>query len=208
MRDAPILVLTATIWAYWIGVGIMAIWVLKKTRKSSGVVPEQRLERLMWLIWVPLVISWIVLPYLATTQSNPRFAVPEFVSAHPALSTLRWVASLLAFLCFLMTIECWVRMGENWRMGVLPDQKTDLITSGLYAHVRHPIYALSILLMLCSALIVPTVPMITVAAVHVVLIILKARNEEHFLLKAHGELYEEYSRRTGHFFPRFTSPKS
>ena len=181
--------LTATIWAYWIGVGIMAIWVLKKTRKSSGVVPEQRLERLMWLIWVPLVISWIVLPYLATTQSNPRFAVPEFVSAHPALSTLRWVASLLAFLCFLMTIECWVRMGENWRMGVLPDQKTDLITSGLYAHVRHPIYALSILLMLCSALIVPTVPMITVAAVHVVLIILKARNEEHNMrrvLGAHG----------------------
>ncbi len=77
MQDAPILVLTATIWAYWIGVGIMVIWVLRKTRKSSGVVPKQRPERLTWLIGVPLVVSWIVLPYLATTQSDPLFVVPD-----------------------------------------------------------------------------------------------------------------------------------
>lgn len=34
MQDAPILLLTGTIWAYWIGVGIMVMWVLRKTHKS------------------------------------------------------------------------------------------------------------------------------------------------------------------------------
>jgi protein-S-isoprenylcysteine O-methyltransferase Ste14 len=93
-------------------------------------------------------------------------------------------------------------MGENWRIGVVPNQKSDLVTGGLYARVRHPIYAFSALVMLCAAVIVPTIPMITVAVLHVTLLILKARNEERFLLEEHGERYAEYCRRTGRFFPR------
>jgi protein-S-isoprenylcysteine O-methyltransferase Ste14 len=116
---------------------------------------------------------------------------------------LRWIAALVAVACLALTIECWIRMGKNWRMAVTPDQQTDLVTSGLYGHIRHPIYALSILLMLCSALVVPTLPMVVVATVHVLLMIVKARNEERFLLGAKGEAYARYCRMTGRFVPRF-----
>ena len=44
--------------------------------------------------------------------------------------------------------------------------KTALITDGLFRLIRHPIYAFSMLLMVCSALVVPTAPMIVIAAVH------------------------------------------
>jgi len=36
MHSAPALVLTATVWAYWIAVDLMGVRVRKKTRKSSG----------------------------------------------------------------------------------------------------------------------------------------------------------------------------
>jgi protein-S-isoprenylcysteine O-methyltransferase Ste14 len=93
-------------------------------------------------------------------------------------------------------------------MAVTPDQKTELVTTGLYGYIRHPIYALSILLMLCSAAVVPTIPMAGVAVVHILLMFTKARNEERFLLGAQGDAYARYCRRTGRFVPRFGARES
>src|SRR3972149_3345583 len=62
------------------------------------------------------------------------------------------------------------------RVGVSIDRETELVTSGLVRHVRHPIYALSIALMVCSVLGVATAPMLAVGAAHVVLMNVKARN--------------------------------
>ena len=201
MMDLPAAVLTATIGAYWLCVGVMIVRVRRKQRKHSGVVPKQRLERLMWLVWVPVVIAWIVLPYLASTRSSETWAIPQF-AREAVFDALRWGAAAAAIVCLALTAECWVRMGDSWRMAVTPGERTELVTGGLYAHIRHPIYALSILLMLCSAVVVPTLPMLVVAAIHVALMLAKARNEERFLLGVHGERYASYYARTRRFFPR------
>lgn len=202
MKDFPATVLTATIWTYWFCVGVMVVRVRRRTRKLSGVVPKQPLERVMWLIWVPLVFAWMALPYLAATGARAPWGLPG-IALEPGVLQLRWIAAFAAVACLALTIECWIRMGKSWRMAVTPDEQTELVTSGLYGRVRHPIYALSILLMACSALIVPTVPMAIVAVVHIALMLVKARNEERFLLAAKGEAYARYCRRTGRFIPRF-----
>jgi len=202
MQDAPVYILTVTIWAYWIGAGIMVVRVRKMIRRLPGVVPGQRLERLMWLIWMPLVILWLVLPFLAATRPHGLLGVPEPARTHSGLVMLRWAASWVGVVCLLGTIECWVRMGKNWRMGVVPDETAELVTDGLYARIRHPIYAFSVLLMLCSVAVIPTIPMAAVATIHTALMILKARNEERFLLRTYGKRYADYCRRTGRFFPR------
>jgi protein-S-isoprenylcysteine O-methyltransferase Ste14 len=201
MKDLQAAVLTATIWTYWLCVVVMVVRVRRKTRRRSGVVPQQRLERLMWLVWVPLVVAWMTLPYLAATKITGPWAIPEFARA-PVYGALRWGAASIAIVCLGLTIECWIRMGESWRMAVTLDQTSALVTGGLYAHIRHPIYALSILFMLCSVVVVPTLPMLVVGAVHIALMLIKARNEEAFLLGAHGERYARYAARTGRFLPR------
>jgi len=208
MRDVPLLILVATIWASVIGVAVMAARVRRHNVNPAWLVPKERFERLLWLIWVPVIIAQNVLPALAIRRRHPLLAVPEVALLHPVLSSLRWAASICAVFCFLVTVECWARMGENWRIGVVPHQRSDLVTGGLYARIRHPIYAFNALLMLCAAVIVPTIPMMTVAVLHVILLILKARNEERFLLEEHGERYAEYCRRTGRFFPRLLSRNS
>ncbi len=99
-------------------------------------------------------------------------------------------------------------LGKFFTVQVHIQADHELIKAGPYRYIRHPIYAFSILLMVCSAVIVPTVPMMTVAVVHILLMTLKARIEERFLVNAHGRLYEEYCRRTGRFFPRRLSRTS
>ena len=57
--------------------------------------------------------------------------------------------------------------------------------------------------MVCSAVVLPTLPMIVLAVVHLALVNAKARNEERHLLATHGEAYARYVARTGRFVPRF-----
>jgi protein-S-isoprenylcysteine O-methyltransferase Ste14 len=201
MADLPLGILTATVWTYWFCVGFMIVRIRRKSRKLVGLVPEQTLERFMWVVWVPLVALWAALPWLAQRHPAGPLALPEFARSHAAFFVVRHGAALLAVLCLVQTIRCWIRMGSAWRMEVSRDNTT-LITDGLFKRIRHPIYAYSVLLMLCSAVILPSLPMLVVATVHVLLMNLKARNEERHLLRSHGEAYARYLARTGRFFPR------
>jgi len=201
MKDVPCIVLAATVWAYWTCVGIMIVRVRRLTRKLSGIVPSQRVEQLMWIVWVPLVAAWMSLPYIAAKSSAPPWGLPDFARAAP-LTALRWAAAGVGVACLALSIECWLRMGKSWRMAVTPDQQTELVTTGLYGYVRHPIYALSILLMLCTVVVTPTAPVAAMAAIHIGLMIVKARNEERFLAVRHGAPYRRYLQRTGRFVPR------
>ena len=206
MHDIPLALLVATICAYWIGVGVMIVRVRRETRKVVGLVPEQRLERLLWLAWVPMVAAWIFVPWATLANSGKVPALPGFAADEPAYASLRWIAAIVAVLALGATVKCWRRMGKDWRMDVGLERKTDLITDGLFARIRHPIYAFSILLVLCSVTVVPTAPMLVVAVVNVALLNVKARNEERHLLEVHGDTYARYLRRTGRFFPRYSAP--
>ncbi len=208
IRDTPGVILAATIWTYWFGVGLMILRVHRKSRRLGGLVPEQAVERLMWLVWVPLVTAWLMLPYLALVRRSPWLHAPAFALTDPAYSGLRWAAAAIALICLLLTAWCWARMDANWSMAVSEANRGELIADGLFSRVRHPIYALSVTLMICSLVIVPTLPMLVIAAVHIVLTQLKARNEERHMLKMHGDAYARYLRRTGRFVPRLGAPRT
>jgi protein-S-isoprenylcysteine O-methyltransferase Ste14 len=202
MRDFPGIILVATIWAYWFGVAMMIARVRRETQTLAGLVPEERQERLMWLIWVPLVVAWIVIPYLPLEHTRGHWALPLFARSNAAYGTLRWVAALCALLSLLLTSVCWSRMGRHWRMDVSIARKGELITDGPFRYVRHPIYVLSRSLMGCSVVVVPTWPMLALAVVHLGLTELKARHEEQHLSSVHGAAYRDYVARTGRFLPR------
>jgi protein-S-isoprenylcysteine O-methyltransferase Ste14 len=57
-------------------------------------------------------------------------------------------------------------------------------------------------MMLAAALVLPTPAMLLVAAIHVALMNIKARNEEAHLARMHGDTYLRYVERTGRFLPR------
>lgn len=198
MRDWAGVLSVATVWSYWIGVGMMIVRVHRKTRR--GLLPEQPLERALGLVWVPLVAAWLTLPYLSLVREHAPLAPPAFarLAWYAALRGLAAVAGLGALLA---TSLCWSRMGLAWRMAVSEAERQPLITDGAFRYVRHPIYALQMLLMACSLVVVPTAPMLAIAVVHAVLVHLKARNEERHLGRVHGDAYRRYAARTGRFLP-------
>jgi len=200
-RDYPLLVVALTISAYWLRVGAMVVRARRKQHHDVGVIPERSAERALWLILVPVIACWCALPWLGLTHEHGAFAVPAFTRDTPAYAAVRWLAAAAAVLCLVLTIQCWRRMGRDWRMDI-SDRNTSLITDGLFARVRHPIYAFSIALMIATAIVLPSVPMLVVALAHVVLMNVKARSEEAHLARMHGDAYRRYVERTGRFVPR------
>ena len=204
VSDPALLAIAVTVSAYWTGVGAMVVRVRRHRHKDAGLVPQQKRERAMWVVWIPLVALWIALPWLALTRSGGLLGLPAVAHAEPAFLALRVIAAVVGVACLLATARCWKRMGDDWRMDV-SSQATALITDGPFHRIRHPIYAFSIMLMLASAVVLPTLPMIAIALVHVTLMNLKARNEEAHLAATHGAEYARYAARTGRFMPRFTT---
>jgi protein-S-isoprenylcysteine O-methyltransferase Ste14 len=159
----------------------------------------------MWVVWVPLIVAWVALPFVAPAQDpagHPWIGLPAFARSHQVLVTLRMAAAGLAVVCLFLSIQCWRHMGRDWRMGVDPSNHRRLIMDGPFTRVRHTIYALSVALMLCSVVVIPAPVMLGIAAVHISLMFLKVRNEEEFLRETHGQSYIEYCARTGRLVPR------
>jgi protein-S-isoprenylcysteine O-methyltransferase Ste14 len=200
-RDVPLLIVALTIAVYWLRVGALVVRARRKQHHDVGVIPERASERALWLLLVPLIACWCALPWLAVTHDRGAFAVPAFARGAGAYEALRWVAALGALACLAATIQCWRRMGRDWRMDI-SDRNTSLITDGLFAKVRHPIYALQIALVAATAIVLPSPAMLGVAALHVILMNVKARSEEAHLARMHGDAYRRYTERTGRFVPR------
>ena len=202
MSDLPAIITTATICAYWFGVGVMIVRVKRHSRAIPILSPKLPLERFMGVIFVPMVALWIILPWVAQTSSQPLLAMPAFALTSPAYASCRWLAALIAVLCLVMTARCWARMGKDWRMAIDVGEKTNVITDGPFRRIRHPIYAFQILLMICTLIVVPTLPMLLIALVHFTVMNVKARSEERHLLQTQPDDYSQYVQRTGRFFPR------
>ena len=201
MPDVPLVVVALTISAYWLRVGAMVVRARRKQRHDVGVVPERGSERVLWLLFVPVVAAWCALPWLALGRHEGALAVPAF--AHDGVyAIVRWLFAIVAVACLALTIDCWRRMGRNWRMDI-SDSNTSLVTEGLFARIRHPIYAFSIAMMVATLVVLPAWPMLVVALVHIVLMNVKARTEEAHLTRLHGDAYARYVARTGRFFPSF-----
>lgn len=93
-------------------------------------------------------------------------------------------------------------MGETWRIGVDPGERTELIREGLFAVVRNPVFSAIGLVMIGFALLVPNVLSVAGLVAGAAGIELQARRiEEPHLLRLHGDAYAEYARRVGRFVP-------
>ncbi len=202
MHDLPTAIVAVTVWSYWACVIALVIRSHLRFRTAAGAVPHTARERALWWLWVPAILLWQVLPWLSCATSHPLLGLPPLAVEQGGIYGLRLAAAAVGVLALAATIPCWLGMGRDWSMAVVPRKRTRLITTGMFARVRHPIYALSILLMLATMAAAPTPAMIAVGLVHLWMIRGKALNEERFLRQQHGEAYAAYCARTGRFLPR------
>lgn len=112
------------------------------------------------------------------------------------------VGTALAVVAGVLTVVAQVQMGASWRIGVEAGERTDLVTGGLFAWVRNPIFTGMVLFAAGVALLVPNVPTVAGAVLAALTIQAQVRLvEEPNLVVVHGEAYRRWAGRTGRFVP-------
>jgi protein-S-isoprenylcysteine O-methyltransferase Ste14 len=198
-KDAPLVILAVAVVSYWGTIGLLSLRHRWQHGQSAGIIPHDPFERRLWCALVPAVVLWFFLPLLAL--ESRWFGLPAWTH-HGVAGAVRGFAAAVGVVCYLLSVYSWLGLGRHWSMAIVPGQTSQLVTAGAYRWVRHPIYALSIGLMLASLVVVPTLPMLLAALVHVTSMNLKARHEEEYLGRHFGPAYEVYCQRVARFWPR------
>jgi protein-S-isoprenylcysteine O-methyltransferase Ste14 len=124
----------------------------------------------------------------------------------PASLTLYWIG--VALLVGGLGFAVWARvhLGRNWSGAVTVKQDHELIRSGPYALVRHPIYSGLLLALLGTVLASGTLRALIGLALIVTAVARKVRTEESFMRETFGADYERYRQQVPALIP-FAKPR-
>ena len=93
------------------------------------------------------------------------------------------------------------QLKNSWRIGILKDQKIELIQDGIYAYIRNPYFLSYFIIYFSLFLVRPSLVMIVLVIITVAVFHQMVLKEESYLLLIHRKKYETYKRRTGRYFP-------
>jgi len=148
-------------------------------------------------------LSHIVPVMIAVILVSPtRFPVPVLGWRFLPFSPWQfWVGAALTLSGLLFTVWARVHIGKNWSGTVTVKQDHEMITSGPYSIVRHPIYTGLLLGFIGSALARGELRGIVAVALVFWALYRKLRIEESWMRDQFGDAYREYSRRVSALIP-------
>jgi protein-S-isoprenylcysteine O-methyltransferase Ste14 len=150
-----------------------------------------------------VLLALFVLPLLAA----PFSALGERLGLWPLPggTALQWFGVALSGAGIALRIAAMAQLGSRFSPLVALQREHALSTDGVYARVRHPGYAGSILAALGGAMAFDSALGLPAPAVMAVLLARRAGREEALLASRFGDDYRRYRARTGGFFPRLNS---
>jgi protein-S-isoprenylcysteine O-methyltransferase Ste14 len=173
-----------------------AYWFVSALKLKSVKRREPRGERLIQLTF--MVIAYVL---MFNDGVGRGWLGTRFVPAWPTIGEIG-VALTVVGIAFAI----WARwhLGENWSATVTLKEGHELISSGPYRYIRHPIYTGMLLAFVGTALALGEYRALISIGIVLVAFYAKSKKEECFLTQEFGDEFREHCRRTGMFLPKFT----
>jgi protein-S-isoprenylcysteine O-methyltransferase Ste14 len=129
--------------------------------------------------------------------------IAEFLLRHSVLWWPTFVAGIVCMVASFAIRRAAIRaLGRFWSLHVEMREGHEFVTSGPFAHARHPVYFSMILEVLGFGLIVNAwITLAVVFAIFVPTLIVRVRIEERALLEKFGDAYGKYMQNTPGIFP-------
>jgi protein-S-isoprenylcysteine O-methyltransferase Ste14 len=180
--------------ALWILFGVY--WLVSAFKRKKTKQRESWSQRFRYSL--PLLVA---LYLLSRPEAHYGWLGARFV---PASDAVGWLGVVLT--AAGVAIAFWARwhLGANWSGVVTLKEGHELIRSGPYRTIRHPIYTGILLALLGTAVAVGEVRGLLALAIAWLSFYIKARREESFLTQEFGPGFAEHRRHTGMFLPHFS----
>lgn len=199
-------VVFVSVLVYWGGVLVQARRVRRRIGKSPNLNPRGTKERLLWAGWMLVIAGWLAQAFLIGRLDVAGFRLLSGLSNSIGLA----VGLGIVALGYAGTLWCYAAMGDMWRIGIDRKNKAALVSGGPYRYVRHPIYLFQMVMLIGAFWLLPAGFSLALVVAHLICVLIKAADEEAYLLTTLGDEYRQYLARTGRLFPRIVppSPKS
>jgi protein-S-isoprenylcysteine O-methyltransferase Ste14 len=178
----------------WLWTIFVIVWLIAALRTKRAQTRASLGFRLLY--GVPVVIAF----YLMFGDTRPV----SWLDARLYSRTLPIGVSGVAVTALGIGLAIWARfyIGQNWSSAVTVKIDHQLIRTGPYAWVRHPIYSGILLAMLGTAIVRREPRGFLALALLWFAFRLKSRMEERFMMSTFGSEYENYRHSTGGLIPR------
>src|SRR5580658_3285127 len=145
-----------------------------------------------------MIIFLIAIVLLSTT----RIPLPWlYLQLWPAGFWPFWLGATVTVAGLLLAVWARVYLGRNWSRSVTIKQNHELITTGPYTLVRHPIYTGVLTGLLGTAIALSEVRGFVVLVLFFVAFWMKLRMEEQWMRSQFGEIYDTYANHTAALVP-------
>jgi protein-S-isoprenylcysteine O-methyltransferase Ste14 len=165
-------------------------WEIQSKNSTPAVSSESKASRAVHVVLANLALFLIVLPSRSLSQ---RF-LPDAL-----------IVKLIGFgvECAGVALAIWARrlLGGNWSGEITIKENHELIRSGPYRTLRHPIYSALLAMYLGTAVISGQAHALAGLVLAIFAYLRKTRMEEANLVNAFGERYEEYREQTWAIVP-------
>jgi protein-S-isoprenylcysteine O-methyltransferase Ste14 len=185
-----------------IGIGLRIIWIILATfwlisakNNKQALFKESFISRFLQY-WLPLIIAVLL---LGPGKWFGHTLIRENFVEHTNL-----VGSIGLLISFIgLIIACWSRylLGKNWSLSVQKKENHELIKSGFYKIVRHPIYTGILLIFIGNTIIVGDYRGFIAVAIVFISFWFKLKKEEKFLTEIFGNEYINYKKETKAILP-------
>jgi protein-S-isoprenylcysteine O-methyltransferase Ste14 len=162
--------------------------------KAKKTIPEKNQTERSW-IRVIILITILLLFFIQATVRQLREY--HLFPVNPL------VQSTGIFICasgILFAIWARTHLGRNWGMPMSIKEKPDLVTSGPYYLIRHPIYT-GILIAMFGCTVTAGLTWLIWLLLSTIYFIYSAKKEEKLMLRQFPEVYPAYMKRTKMLIP-------
>ena len=130
---------------------------------------------------------------------NPRWMEWSRLSL---LTWLRWTGAGLAAASLALVFWVFRAIGKNITPTVATRRDHELVTSGPYRWVRHPLYSVGTSFFVSLSLVAANWFMGLASLLALAMLLVRLPKEEEKLIERFGDEYREYMKRTGRLLPR------
>ncbi len=168
----------------WITIG--AVWLIASLQTKRAVLIQSMGSRAVQALLT-------VLAYFLLFSDETAIGLLGYRLLPPSLEWA-WIGAGLVFAGLLFALWARFFLGANWSSRVTVKQNHELVRSGPYGLVRHPIYSGFLLAILGTALAFGEVRSFLAVVFAFAGFKLKSLTEEQFMLGQFGEAYAQYKR--------------
>lgn len=149
-------------------------------------------------VTITIIISTIIycLILLRLTIIDSIWIIEFDLSGYEFIKTIGFVFVSIGFMFGILAL---IAMKNSWRVGIKYEQKTDLVTTGIYKFSRNPYFLSYDILIFGYILVFPSLVLIVLYLPLTIFFHKMILEEEKYLQSVHGELYMDYKSKVNRY---------